>query len=106
MLQATEQWVLNPTVESRRRAMKLAEQLDMKTPAAWSGAAAFWSDGSMAPPDCPSIPPADDLTGKAVSGGVILATVIHEPQNAMRKQEAFTEIGLKIAAGEIRWEGK
>ena len=103
MLAAAERWVCEPSDEARRAAYELAEELEMSTPAAWAGVAAFWSDGSMGPPDVPPIPPAENLTGKAINGGIMIA-VLDDPANLMKRQQAFTELGLKIAAGEVSWE--
>jgi len=104
MLEAARTWVVEPSAESRRRAMELAEQMETKTPAAWAAVAAFFSDGSMAPPNAVAIPPGDDLTGKVVGGAVILCTVLREPEKAADKRKALTELGLRIAAGEDNWE--
>lgn len=83
MLELAENWVRKPTDEARRQAMQLAEALEMASPAAWAGVSAFWSHGSMGPPDAPTVPPPDDLTGKAVIGGAILASVFKNPEKAL-----------------------
>lgn len=103
MLQLAEDWVRKPTDGSRREAMKMAELLEMASPAAWAGVAAFWSHGSMAPPDAPDVAAPDHLTGKAVIGGVILATVLNSPENAPERRQVFTEIAISISAGELPW---
>ncbi|MEZ6063215.1 MAG: FHA domain-containing protein [Planctomycetaceae bacterium] len=103
MLAAAEKWVKEPSVETRRFAYQLAEELEMSTPASWAGVAAFWSDGSMAPPEAPPVPAPEHLTGVAVNGGVSIAA-LDDPENAWKRQQAFTELGLKIAAGESTWE--
>ena len=104
MLALAEDWVRNPTDESRRKAMKMAEQLEMASPAAWAGVAAFWSHGSMAPPEAPSVEAPDHLTGKAVSGGAILATVLKTPEKAPDRRRQFTEIAIRISAGQLPWQ--
>jgi len=83
--------------------MKLAESLEMGTPAAWSGVGAFWSHGSMAPENAPDVPAPDALAGKAISGGAILASVIHSPEKAPERRQQFVELALKISSGELGW---
>lgn len=65
---------------------------------------AFWSDGSIAPLEAPVMPPADNLTGKAVAGAVALAAVVTEPDRALEKQRHFVEQGLGIAKSGKSWE--
>lgn len=103
MLELAEAWVRKPTDDSRREAMKMAEFLEMASPAAWAGVAAFWSHGSIAPPDAPEVASPDHLTGKAVIGGAILATVLNSPEKAPERRQLFTEIAIKISAGELPW---
>jgi hypothetical protein len=104
MLLLAENWVREPTDENRRNAMKMAEELEMASPAAWAGVAAFWSHGSMGPPEAPPVPAADQFSGKAVSGGAAIASVLHTPENAPERRRQFTEIGVRIAAGQLPWQ--
>lgn len=103
MLGLAEKWVAAPSDANRRKAMEGAEKLEMSTPAAWAGVGAFWSGGSMAPPDVPAVEPADNLAGKAISGGAIMASVFHAPEKALEKQKVFVQLGVDIAAGKIPW---
>ena len=103
-LEATEQWVKEPTEDNRRAAMKAAEAGEFGTAACWPAVGAFWSGGSMGPPDTPVVPPGDDLTGKAVSGAVMVGAVLIEPEKAAEKQREFIRQGLAVAAGERHWE--
>jgi len=98
-LTAAEQWVYTPTDENRRRAMTAAESIGFDTPSAWAAVAAFWSEGSMAPPDNPTVPPAQNLNGKAVTGAVTLAAVWERPEHAEHRYQVFFEQGLDIARG-------
>lgn len=104
ILKAAEAWVLEPSDANRRQAMKLAESLEMSTPACWACVGAFWSQGSMAPPEAPPVEVKDHLCGKAISGGAIMASVFHHPEKALDKQIAFTQLGVNIAAGQLPWE--
>lgn len=104
VLAAAEQWVANPTDEIRRQAMNLAQKQECETAACWTGIAAFWSHGSMTPPDVPAVPPKDDLTGKAVSGALSLAAVINHPERAPQRRVQFCDIAMAVASGENTWE--
>ncbi len=102
-LNAAETWVADPTEENRRSAMSAAEKLGHKTAAAWAAVAAFWSGGSMGPATAPVVPPAPDLTGKAIFGAVQLACVANSPEKAPQKRDRFIELALSVARGENNW---
>jgi len=97
--QAAESWVYEPTEKNRRLAMDCASRTDFQSPSAWSAVAAFWSGGSLAPPDLPDVPPAPHLCGTAVAGAVILAAVRQDPERAPERFDRFLRQGLNIAAG-------
>ena len=98
-LELAERWVYQPTEEHRRLTCEAAERAQFGHPASWAAMAAFWSGGSMAPPGVPSVPPADNLTAKAVAGAVMLAAVQTEPEMAAAKYRRFLEQGIDIACG-------
>lgn len=98
-LELAEQWVLKPTEEHRRLTYPAAQAAQFGHPASWAAMAAFWSGGSMAPPDVPVVPPADNLTAKAVAGAVMLAAVQTEPEKAEATYRRFLEQGIDIASG-------
>ena len=104
MLEAAEAWVKSPSDELRRKAMKLAEDLEMATPASWAGVGAFWSLGSMAPLQAPDVPVPDALAGKAISGGAILATVVKTPEHAAERRIKFVELAIEISSGQRGWK--
>jgi hypothetical protein len=103
VLSAAEQWVREPNDANRRRAMQVAQAQSSQTACCWPAIAAFWSFGSIAPPDCPPVSAADHLCGKAVAGAVSLAGVITEPERAQEKQRRYIDLALAIAAGEEHW---
>jgi hypothetical protein len=98
-VEAAEQWVQRPTEEQRRLTFPAAQAAQFGHPASWAAMAAFWSGGSMAPPDAPAVPPADNLTAKAVAGAVVLAAVQTEPEKAEAKYRRFLDQGIDIAGG-------
>lgn len=98
-LEAAEKWVYEPTEKNRGGAMPAAEAAGFAGPGSWSAMAAFWSGGSIAPPDAPPVPPGEFLCARAVSSAVILAAVQREPERAPAKYRLFLDRGLDIARG-------
>lgn len=99
-LSAAEAWVYQPTEEKRRQAMAYAEAAEFKTAASWAATAAFWSAGSMAPPDAPVVPPGPDLTAKAVTGAVMIAaSYTADPSKIDATYTKLLSMGLDVANG-------
>ncbi len=98
-VESAEAWVYKPTETHRRQANSAAETAAFDNPAAWAAMGAFWSEGSMAPEEAPAVPPADNLTAKAVAGAVMLSCVLNEPEKSESKYQFFIEQGVDIANG-------
>ena len=96
-LDATERWIAQPTEEHRRAAVAAAEAADFGTPAGCAGLGAFFSGGSIAPADLPDALPDEFMTGKAVAGAVLLASVAGEPADAEPRLAEFLQQGLAVA---------
>jgi hypothetical protein len=79
--------------------MAAAEAAGFRTPASWAAVAAFWSEGSLAPPDVPAVPPGDSLSAQAVTGAVMLAAVWSEPEKAPEKYATFLAQGRALGDG-------
>jgi hypothetical protein len=103
-LQAAEKWVSDPNEENRRAAMTAAEAAQFGTAAGCAAAAAFWSGGSLAPPNLPAVPPGEYLTAHGVTGSVLLAVVATEPEKAPEKYRKVLALGIEIANGTNRWK--
>jgi hypothetical protein len=103
-LEAAGRWVREPNDEHRRAALAGAEATGYATPGGLAAFGAFLSDGSLAPPSCAAVPPAEHLTARAVSGSVGLAAVLAEPEKAPEKYQLFVERGLDIAHRRLRWD--
>ena len=103
-LQTAEKWVVDPSEENRRAAMPAAEAAEFKTPAGCAAVAAFWSGGSLGPPNVPVIPPGEYLTAHGVAGAVMLAAVQSEPEKAPDKYRMFLAQGIEVAKGTQRWK--
>jgi hypothetical protein len=102
-LKAARAWVIDPKDESRRPALPAAEAADLGTPAGCAALAAYFSGGSLAPPDLPAVPPGEHLTGKMVASSLALAAVIKQPEKSAEKYAAFLKIGLEMAEGRQSW---
>lgn len=102
-LEATGLWIREPTDEHRRSAYELAQKADLGTAAGCTGAAAFFSGGSMGPPDQPAMPPEEFMSAKAISGAVTLAA-LGKPENAMKQMEEYLDRGLEVAARVHLWQ--
>ncbi len=98
-LEAAEKWVRTPTDDHRRAAMDAAETAGFESPASWAAVAAFWSEGSMAPPDVPAVEAPDDLCAKAVAGAVMLAAVAGDPERMSDRYRAFLGHAADLASG-------
>jgi hypothetical protein len=104
-LQATDKWVLDPSEENRRAAWDAAEPAEFGTPAGCAAAGAFWSGGSLAPPNVPVVPPGEFLTAQGVAGAVLLAAVLTQPEKAADKHQQFLTLGADVGNGVNRWKG-
>jgi len=94
-LAAAERWTAEPGEENRREAQAAAERLEFGTAASWAAISAFWSGGSMAPPNAPSVPPPPDLMPQALFGAISLAAVAQGGEKAPQMQKRFLELGLE-----------
>jgi hypothetical protein len=103
-LDAAEKWVADPSEDNRRAAQTAAEAAEMGTPAGCAAIAAFWSGGSLGPPNVPVVPPGEYLTAHGVAGSVMLAAVQTEPVKAPEKYRKFFDLGVAIATGSNRWK--
>lgn len=97
---AAEAWVRKPADDGlRRAAWSAAEKTEFRSPEAWAATGAFWSGGSMAPAGQPVVPPGDHLTGLAVSGAIVLASVRGRPERSPARLGRFLEAAVDIANG-------
>jgi hypothetical protein len=101
-LQAAMRFTLTPSEEHRRAAETAAAAVEFATPAGCAALAAFWSEGSLAPPGAAPVPPPEHLTPTGVANAVVLATVHREPEKAEEKYRRFVALGLDVADGKDR----
>ena len=98
-LDAAELWVRHQTDETRRAAYAAAEASHHGTAAAWVCTAAFWSGDSISPLGQPSVAPPPHLSGLAVAGAVVLASVQSRPERQQERLARFISSARDIAAG-------
>ncbi len=96
---STEEWVRRPSDATRRAAMALAQAAGLVAPEAWTGVAAFWSGGSMAPEGQPVVEPAPELLGTAIAGSILLSSVRAQPERQAARLVRFLDSARDIASG-------
>ena len=102
-LDATKQWIAEPTDANRREAMRLATEVEFGTPAGCAGLAAFFCGESISPPDRDPVPPGEYMAAQAISGCISLAAVFTEPEKAEEKFREFVKQGLEVAQRTNLW---
>lgn len=105
-LEATEKWIAQPNDANCWAAKAAADDAGVDSAAGCAGLAAFFSGGSLAPPDAAPVPPGEFLTAKAVSGAVIFAAVKPEPEKAPEKFKSFIAQGVEITQKIKLWEAR
>lgn len=98
---AAEAWVRKPTEENRREAETCAETSHYSTPASWVAAAAFWSNGSIAPASEPVMEPPSYLYAHAVASAIIMSTGHGMPaeKEVEERYRNYLKHGIAIANG-------
>jgi hypothetical protein len=102
-LDAARAWAIDPKDENRRATFLAAEAADIGTPAGCATVAAYFSGGSLAPPNLTAVAPAEHLTAHLVASALTLAAVIKEPEKAAEKYASFLQLGLEVASGQHLW---
>lgn len=104
-LEATEKWIAQPTEDNRRAAHAAAQKAQFGTAAGCAALGAFFSGGSLAPPEVAPVPPGEYLTAKAISGAVNFAAMSGEPKQAPEKFKSFIAQGADVTRRIKLWEG-
>lgn len=99
---AAEAWCGRPT-DANRRAAHAAGQAAAESPLGLAALACFFADGSIAPADCPAVPPPPGACAALAAGAVLIAAVKVEPEKADERRAAFAELGRAVADGKDRW---
>src|SRR5207245_536329 len=96
-LQAAEKWCSDPSEDNRRATQLAADAAELATPAGCAG-------GSLAPANVPVVPPGENLTAHGVTGSVMLAAVLQEPEKAPEKFKKFLAQGIEVGNGASKWK--
>jgi len=100
--EAARNWAVESNEDNRRRAEAATEIAEFTGPGGILAAAAFWSGGSLAPPDSlEPVPPEERLTGQSVANAVLLACLAKEPERMAEKLKECLEIGRDLVEGKI-----
>jgi hypothetical protein len=96
-VEAAAAWGATPTEELRRAAQKAAESLGGRTPAGWLAMAAFWSEGSIGPPDAPEVRAPDGMSARAVGMAVVTAGgMVRPPEQRAAVLREFVSQGRAL----------
>jgi pSer/pThr/pTyr-binding forkhead associated (FHA) protein len=98
-LELAQKWAADPNEENRRAAGTAAETTNFDGAASWVAVGAFWSGGSLAPPDLPEAPPAPELTARAITGALLMAAAHGDVLKTNGRYQAFLTRGAKLATG-------
>lgn len=94
-LKTTLLWVQDPSEARRRAAWDAAARMPRHSPERLVALAAFFSGGSIAPPDCPPVPAPREAAGRLAAGAVLVAAIrTRDPTAAMI---AALDTGTEIA---------
>jgi hypothetical protein len=104
-LLAAERWVRNPSEANRRAAGQAAEAQNHETPQALAAQAAFWSGGSLAPPEVEQVvPPGEGFTSMGAAAATTLAPAMKEPERMAERYREFLSLAEAVDSGADRWE--
>lgn len=98
-LDAAKKWVAEPSDENRRDCMAKAQVAELGNPAGCTAAAVFFTEGSIAPPEAPEVPPPEGVVAKMVAAAIQFAALLKEPEKAAEKYQDFLSAGLRVAEG-------
>lgn len=100
-LKAAEAWVYDTSEENRRVCEGFAEAGDYSTITSWACAAAFWSGGSIAPIDEPSMEVMPYIYAHAVAGSIVSSVTYSqpEPEEINQRYKQYLSQGMDIANG-------
>lgn len=100
-LAVAETWVKDPSEANRQAAGAAADSAGYGTTMGCLAAGACWSGGSLTPPHLQPVLPRDDLTGTAITGALLLASVL-DPDGPEPAKLKFLALGADIAAGRMK----
>ena len=103
-LASVDTWLAEPNDEHRRGCFAAAEAATYSTPAGCIALSVFFTEGSMAPVDCPEVPVGEGFCARTVAAAVHLSAVMYEPQKAPETSRGFVDLGIEVASQPAPWE--
>ena len=103
-LAATERWIAAPDEATRRAAWQCAQDAGMDTPAGSAAGAAFFTGGSIAPPDITPIPPPAGIHATMAFAAVIGSSAA-DTEHFESLARAFVAQGVEVIRQVGGWEG-
>lgn len=103
-LAATERWIAAPDEDTRRDAWRCAQEAGMDTPAGSAAGAAYFTGGSIAPPDITPIPPPAGIHATMAFVAVIGSSAA-DTEHFEALARAFVAQGVEVIRQVGGWEG-
>ncbi len=94
VLDLVEAWINDPTEANRVAPAEFVAEHSIEGLTTWPAQAAFYSHGSVTPPNCPKVPPKDELAGKTVLAGISLVIVDCEPAEIVDRRHTCIQRAL------------
>ena len=95
-LACAQNWAAETSEEHRQAAGAVAEANHFDGAANWVAVAAFWSGGSLAPPELAPVPPGPALTARAITGSLLMAAAHGDPRQMADRYRGFLAQGQKL----------
>ncbi len=99
-LQAADSWLEAPGDQTRWDARNAAEKSNMSSPVDLIAMAAFFSGGSIAPPEAPATFPPPYLASKLAGGAIQMVVLSQYPEKSADRYRRTLQISREIVKGE------
>jgi hypothetical protein len=96
VMKVSQEWIDDPSEDNRRAAKAAAEENGFQSVPCWVALAAFWSNGSLAPPDLPEVPPDARLTSQGVSAALVMTATHGDATKSSEKYQQILKTGQEI----------
>lgn len=103
---AAKLWLEDPSDENRRAAMVAADAATYETPAGCLALSVFFTEGSMAPADCPDVPVGEGFCARTVFATVHMCSLVCGPDPADMEKAArdYVALGIQVANEPAPWD--
>jgi len=103
-LAAAQAWIDEPSEEKRYEAFAAAEAATYDTPAGCLALAVFFSEGSLAPADCPAVPVGEWFCARTLAIAVHVGCLTLPQDQAPKTAAEFLDLGFGIANEPAPWD--